>query len=222
MRRWVGLASSAVVIGAVLWLAIPKVESRTPDKGLRFPYLKMEQLDEAQRQLAAEVMKNSSDARFLTGPFNLWLRSPVLGERMYKVIEYLRYSTSVPQRLNEFAILIQARLWTSQREWYAHYPLAIKAGLSESVAADLRGGKRPASMQPDEAAVYDFCTELSTRHEVSDATFNRARAILSEQQLVDLIALSGTYVTAGMILKAAGDEGLPPGVTPPLPPLRGR
>jgi 4-carboxymuconolactone decarboxylase len=179
----------------------------------------MEQLNEPQRQLAATVMKNSTDARFLTGPFNLWLRSPVVGERMYRVIEYLRYNTSVPQRLNEFAILIQARLWTSQREWYAHYPVAIKAGLSQSVAADLRDGKRPASMQPDEAAVYDFCMELSTRHEVSDATFRRARAILSEQQLVDLIAVNGTYATAGMILKTAGDEGLPPGVAPPLPPL---
>ena len=42
-----------------------------------------------------------------------------------------RKLSDVDRRLNEFAILIQARLWTSQVEWYAHYPIALKAGLSE-------------------------------------------------------------------------------------------
>ena len=72
------------------------------------------------------------------------------------LLGYLRFHTSVPTRLNEFAILIQGRLWTAQIEWIAHYPLAIKAGLSESVAEDLRQGKRQAAMKPDEAVVYDF------------------------------------------------------------------
>ena len=141
-----------------------------------------------------------------------------MGERLFALFDYLRFHTSVPRRLNEFAILIQARLWTSQVEWTAHYPLAIKAGLSQAVTDDLKEGKRPASMQPDETVVYDFCMELSNKHEVSDATFKRARALFSDQQMVDLVALSGTYVTAAMLLTAAGDDG-PSGKTPPLRPL---
>jgi 4-carboxymuconolactone decarboxylase len=141
-----------------------------------------------------------------------------MGERLFALFDYLRFHTSVPRRLNEFAILIQARLWTSQVEWTAHYPLAIKAGLSQAVADDLKEGKRPASMQPDEAVVYDFCMELSNKHEVSDGTFNRARAIFSDQQMVDLVALSGTYVTAAMLLSAAADDG-PAAKTVPLRPL---
>jgi 4-carboxymuconolactone decarboxylase len=129
----------------------------------------------------------------------------------------LRFNTSVPRRLNEFAILIQARLWTSQVEWYAHHPLALKAGLSESVAADLKAGRRPANMQRDEAVVYDLCMELSTTHEVSDATFARARELFTDQQIVDLIAVSGTYVTVAMLLNAAR-EPAPGGIV--IEPLR--
>ena len=66
-----------------------------------------------------------------------------------------------------------------------------------------------------EAAVHDFCMELSTTHAVSDATLTRAKELLREQQLVDLIVLSGT---AAMLLSAA-EAGVPAGKTPPLSPL---
>ena len=144
------------------------------------------------------------------------IRSPVMAQRQVALLDYIRFNTSVPRRLNEFAILIQARLWTSQVEWKAHYPLAIKAGLSESVAADLRDGKRPADMSADEAVVYDLCVELSTKHEVSDAIFARAKQIMTEQQIVDLVTVSGTYVLVAMQL-AAGQEGTPDGSTPLAP-----
>jgi 4-carboxymuconolactone decarboxylase len=74
-------------------------------------------------------------------------------------------------------------------------------------------------MKPDEAIVYDFCMELSTRHAVTDATFQKAKAALGEQQVVDLIVVSGTYVTAAMLL-SVGEEPVPAGVAPPLQPLQ--
>ena len=72
-------------------------------------------------------------------------------------------------------------------------------------------------MQPDEAAVYDFCMELSTKHAVPDATFNRLRQFLSEQQVVDLTVISGTYVTVAMIL-AVSEASVPPGNELPFKP----
>ncbi len=184
----------------------------------RFKQLTVEELTPAQHQVADEMLKVSSLG--LQGPYNVMLRSPVMAARMVALLDYLRFNTSVPRRLNEFAILIQARLWTSQVEWKAHYPLAIKAGLPEAVAADLLAGRRPAAMQPDEAAVYDLCTELAATHAVSDATFAQAKAVLSDQQVVDLVTVSGTYVTVAMML-AAGREGTPDGSTP-LPDLAAR
>ena len=102
-------------------------------------------------------------------------------------------------------------------EWAAHAPLAVKAGLAPEIVADLKANKRPAAMQPDEAAVYDFVTELSTRHEVSDETFARAKTLLGEQQVVDLTAVTGTYVTIAMLL-AMAEEDVPPGKESPFGP----
>ena len=198
--------------------APPEPRPSTPRRtAARLPQISRDELNPQQRALADEILKVSSVG--LGGPYNALLRSPELGKRMFALLDYLRFNTSVPRRLNEFAILIQARLWTSQVEWLAHYPLALKEGVSERTLADLKAGRRPAAMQADEAAVYDLCMEISTTHSVKDATYTRAAQVLSEQQLVDLLTLSGTYATLAGVMNAFEQE-LPPGTTAPLQPLR--
>jgi 4-carboxymuconolactone decarboxylase len=142
------------------------------------------------------------------GPFNAWMRSPDLGNRLQNVGEYIRYRTSLPPRLNEFAILITAREWTSQYEWYAHYPLAMKAGLNAKVADELALGKRPSAMSDVEAAVYEFCIQLHRTRNVDDATFNRALALFGERGVVDLVGVSGYYTAVSMTLNVA--QVMPP------------
>ena len=181
----------------------------------RFPQLTMDQLTDEQKSLGEQIMKVSSVG--LGGPYNPLLRSPVLGQRMFDLLHYLRWETSVPLKLNEFAILIIARQWRSQVEWFAHAPLAIKAGLSPDIASELKANKRPSNMPPEEAAVYDFVTELATKHEVSDETFARAKTLLGEQQVVDLTAVAGAYVAVAMVL-AMSEATLPPGKEPPFKP----
>ncbi|HEY0442337.1 MAG TPA: carboxymuconolactone decarboxylase family protein [Xanthobacteraceae bacterium] len=206
--------SLALAAGAG-WLASGASQAPATAKEPRFPQLTLEQLNEQQRPLGEKIMKISSVG--IGGPYNPLLRSPVLASRMYDLLEYLRWNSSLPPRLSELAILIQARLWRSQVEWYAHYPLALKAGLSEQVAADLKANKRPTGMKPDEEAAYDLCMDLSTKHEVSDEVFNRAKQVLGEQQVVDLIGISGTYITVAMILSAA-EAGVPAGKELPFKP----
>ena len=195
--------------------AIDSMAADPPANAKRFPQLTPEQLSEQQKPLGEQILKVSSVG--LGGPYNPILRSPVFGQRMFDLLYYLRWNTSVPLRLNEFAILIIGRQWRSQVEWFAHAPLAIKSGLSPEIVAELKTGKRPSSMKPDEAIVYDFVTELTTNHAVSDETFKRAKAILGEQQVVDLTAVAGTYVTVAMIL-AMAEEGVPPGKELPFKP----
>jgi 4-carboxymuconolactone decarboxylase len=186
-----------------------------PGKQPRFPQLTMEQLNDTQRPLGEQIMKVSRVG--LAGPYNPMLRSPVFGQRMFDLLYYLRWQTSVPLKLNEFAILIIGRQWRSQVEWFAHAPLAIKAGLSADIVAELKAGKRPSNMPAEEAIVYDFVTELTTTHQVSDATFASARQRLGEQQVVDLTAVAGTYITIAMIL-AMSEESVPPGEELPFKP----
>jgi len=179
----------------------------------RFKALSLEDLNVYQQPLGQQVMKVSSIG--LGGPYNPLLRSPVMGQRMFDLLYYLRWNSSVPLRLNEFAILIIGRQWRSQVEWFAHAPLAIKAGLSPEIVATLKTQKRPEKMAEDEAMVYDFVTELTQNKRVSDASFARARKIFSEQQLVDLTTITGTYVTVAMLL-AMAEEGVPAGKEPPF------
>jgi 4-carboxymuconolactone decarboxylase len=205
-RAAVPLLAAALSIGA----------ARAQDAPKRFPQITLEQMNAQQREVAEQILKISSIG--LTGPYNPLLRSPVLAARWRAMFDYLRFNSSVPLRLNEFAILIQARALTSQVEWYAHAPMALKAGLAEAVIADLKEGRRPATMQADEAVVYDLLTEYWNAHAVSDATFKRARAIFTEQQIVDLTVISGGYAMVAMLL-AVANEGVPAGKTPPLGPL---
>jgi len=122
------------------------------------------------------------------------LRSPVYAQRMYDLLDYLRWHTFVPTKLNEMVILVVGRQWRSQVEWFAHAPLAKKAGLADSIIADLKANRRPVGTGSDDEVVYDFVTDLTTKHAVSDELFDRAKKLLGEQQVVDLTAVAGTYV----------------------------
>lgn len=190
--------------------------------GERFPILQPDQMNAEQKKLLEVLLAgprgggNASpeavQKMLRGGPFNAWMRSPDLGNRLQNVGEYIRYRTSLPLRLNEFAILITAREWTSQYEWYAHYPLAMKAGLDAKVADELALGKRPSAMSDDEAAVYEFCIQLHRTRNVDDATFNRALALFGERGVVDLIGVSGYYTAVSMTLNVA--HVMPPEGTP--------
>ncbi len=154
----------------------------------------------------------------LRGPFNALLRSPDLAELVQLVGAYVRFSSSIPPRLNELAIIITGRKWTAQYQFYAHRRLAIEAGLRAEIADAVAQGRRPEGMQPDETDVYDFATELLTKGEVSDATYARAQARFGERGVIDLIGACGYYSLVSMVLNVARVP-LPPGETPPLKPL---
>jgi 4-carboxymuconolactone decarboxylase len=184
--------------------------------GPRFPQPTMEQLNPEQQAVAAEVLKQSSAG--LGGPYGMLIKSPELLKRYLAMTEYLRQKTSLPHRLNEMAILLEARLWDAQYEWWAHEPLARKAGLSDAVIEDIRAGRRPAPMQPDEAVVYDVVTELLNKRQLSDDTFGKAKQILGEQQVVDLVAVTGFYVMVSAVV-IAGRIAIPNGGPAPMPAL---
>jgi 4-carboxymuconolactone decarboxylase len=187
-------------------------DNREQVKKPRFPDLRREQMSEDQKRVHDSLAGGPRGG--VRGPFGPLLQSPKLADRLRELSDYLRFNTSLPARLNELAILIAAQFWRAEYEWYAHKPLALKAGLVESIANDLAQNKRPANMKPDEELVYDFCTTLHRQHFVEDSLFKRAVAMLGEQGVVDLIGVSGYYTLVSMVLNAA-EISLPPGEESP-------
>ena len=204
--------AKALTIGLAVtagWLAGMATMSWTKAASPRYPELTAAQLDDQQRPIADRILKFSRIG--LSGPYHIWLRSPQAAKPIIDLMDYVRFQSAVPNRLREFSILIQGRLWRSQVEWSSHYQPAIKAGVSAETLAALRVNKRPPTMQPDEAAVYDFCMELFTKHAVSDQTYANLHKFMNDQQIVDLTLLQGLYVTAAATM-AMADQGLPPGL----------
>jgi 4-carboxymuconolactone decarboxylase len=179
----------------------------------RFPQLTLDQLSAAQKPVGDQIMKVSSVG--IGGPYNSMLRSPKLAQLLFDLFHYLRWETSIPLKLNELAILVIARQWRSQIEWFAHAPIAAKEGLSANIIAELKANQRPSGMAEDEALVYDFVTELTGTHKVSDPTYARAKALFNDQQIVDLTAVAGNYVMVAMLL-AMSEQTVPPGKEPPF------
>jgi len=178
----------------------------------RFPDLPKEGMTDAQKRVYDAIAGGPRGS--VRGPFAVLLRSPELADRVQKLGEHLRFNSTLPPRLNEFAILINARFWGSKYEWYAHRPLALKGGLAEAIADDVANGRRPAGMKDDEAVVFDFCSVLHRQHVVDDALFKRAVSGLGEQGVVDLIGVSGYYTLVSMVLNVA-EVPLPAGAVSP-------
>ncbi len=184
----------------------------------RFKPLVESAMSEAQLKAVREVASGPRGQLNPDGPSALLLRSPDLMSRTQKVGEYLRFNSSLPRRLNEFAILITARQWNAQLEWFVHQPLAVKAGVAPTVTADLAQGRHPAGMAEDEEIVYQFCKEVHETKTVSDSVFKAAVDKFGERGVIDLIGLTGYYTMLAMVLNVAR-QPLPDGAPPPLPTL---
>lgn len=182
----------------------------------RLPPLPPERMTPEQRRVAEGIAGGPRGA--LRGPFPAMLRSPEVADRFQRVGEYLRFNSSIPKDLNELAILVTAREWSAQYEWYAHHILAMKAGLPPALAEAVAEGRRPEGMTEDQRIVWEFCTELHRTRFVSDGTYEAAKVRFGEQGVMDLVAVCGYYVAVAMTLNVA-QVPLPPGVPVPLKPL---
>lgn len=168
-----------------------------------------------EQRLVAEAIQSGPRGSGLRGPFNALLRSPDLCDVVQKVGAYIRFSSSIPAKLNELAIIITGRHWTAQYEFYAHRRLALEAGLRAEIADAVAEGRHPDGMDADETLVYDFATSLLKTGEIPDALYKRASDRFGERGVMDLTGACGYYSIVSMVLNVA-QVPLPAGEKPPL------
>ena len=180
----------------------------------RLPTIPPANYSAEQRQAAADFEAARKTPVF--GPFEPLMYSPTVMNDARALGDYLRYKPSIGTTLSELVILVTAREWSQDYEWFFHYPLALKAGIRAEVADAIGAGRRPPALSEDEQIVYDFSTELHRAKAVSDATFARAEKRFGKQGVVDLTAISGYYTLLAMELNVArykvpeGGRTLPP------------
>ena len=167
----------------------------------RMPPIPKAQWTDAQQKAAVEFATMRGQEVF--GPFAVMLRSPEVMLRAAAMGDYMRYRTSLPPALNELIILIVARHWSQQFEWYVHHPMALKAGLSPRIVGAVSKGRRPEAMSSDEAIVYEFATELLRLQNVSDSTYARAVERFGEPGVIDMIGVAGYYSFLSMMMNTA-------------------
>ena len=200
------------VLSAVLVVVASTIPAMAQD---RMPPIPAEKQTVEQRKAAEAVRANRKQDVF--GPIVPLHRSPEVMLRAMAMGDYLRYRTVFPTKLNEFIILLTSRHFTQQYEWYVHYPIAIKEGLSRDIADAVAGGRRPTGMSSDEELIHDFCTELLRNNSVSDSTYARSVARFGEQGTIEMVGVVAYYTFQSMVLNTARTP-VPPGA-PALKPF---
>jgi 4-carboxymuconolactone decarboxylase len=170
----------------------------------RLPTIPPAQYTAEQKQAAADFEAARKTPVF--GPFEPLMHSPQVMSQARAMGDYLRYKSAIGTTLSELVILVTARVWTQDYEWYVHYPIALKAGIKPAIADAIADGRRPQGMNEDEETVYDFSTELHQNKRVSDATYARAEKRFGKQGVVDLTGINAYYALLAMQLNVAQYE----------------
>lgn len=184
----------------------------------RIPLPSPEEMTPAQRRVHDSVV--SGPRGVVIGPLRAAIHSPDLAERWSRLGEFLRYGTCLPPRLNELAIIVTGRRWTSQIEWWVHARAGLAAGLPAAAVDAIRKGEPPQFDEADDGAVYEYTRQMQQTGHVDDTAYSAITEKFGARGVVELTALIGYYTMVSMTLNAH-DIPLPDGVAPPLEPLPG-
>lgn len=182
----------------------------------RIPLPSVEEMTPEQRQVHDDVVAGPRGR--LVGPLRAVIHSPDLAARWSKIGEFLRYSTCLPPKLNELAIIVTGRRWNSQLEFLIHAEAARAAGLDSACIEAIRLGQPPSFAEVAEAEIYEFTRHLQESGLVPDDVHSAVKQRWGAKGVVELTAVIGYYTMVSMMLNAQ-EIPLIPGAKPPLAPI---
>lgn len=178
----------------------------------RMPRIAPENYTAEQKKAAEEFLAARKVPVF--GPFDPLMRSPELMNIARSMGDYLRYKPVIGTTLSELIILITAREWSQDYEWFVHAPIALKQGIKPEIVEAIAEGRRPEGMSEDEQLCYDISMEIHRNKRVSDATYAKAVKRFGEQGVIDIVGINGYYTFLAMAMNTtryplpAGAKGL--------------
>ncbi|MBB5053273.1 4-carboxymuconolactone decarboxylase [Afipia massiliensis] len=159
----------------------------------------------------------SSKRGTVTPPLRAWIHAPEVARHAGRLGAFLRYDTTLGPLLSELAILVTARHWSAQFEWYAHKKLALAAGLDSGIIDAINHRHVPDFDDPKAQLIYEFSESLHENCKVPKLLYDKAIEMLGETGVVELVGLLGYYALVSMTLNTFEVE-LPEGETSDLVP----
>jgi len=178
----------------------------------------VEELTPEQRDVFDEIVANRPvrpQNGHIGGPFDMWMRTPEMGRLLVNLGGYFRFKSSVDRRYIELTILVTGAFWKAQFEWFAHEPMARKAGVPNDVIQAIQAGEVPDFSDEGDRLSWCIANELHQSHELSEETYAAAISKFGETGVTELIALSGFYTMVSMTLNGF-DVALPEGAALPF------
>ncbi|MFF4600705.1 carboxymuconolactone decarboxylase family protein [Amycolatopsis sp. NPDC001319] len=193
--------------------------SEPTNHGVRLPQLYPDDLTDEQRLMWAELSAGGRGAKavrpegFLTGPFDVLLRSPDVGRAVARLGDLLRFGSDLSQAHRELVICTVAGRWQARYAWLRHDEYARAAGIPQRAIEAVAAGDEP-ELDGVDKLVWRYADGLVREGRVADELYSEALAALGERALVELTALAGYYCLCSFVLNAF-DVPLPEGASVP-------
>jgi 4-carboxymuconolactone decarboxylase len=155
-------------------------------------------VDHALSVLMPAERRNPADAGNLLSTL---VRHPKLTRAFLRFNNHLLFSSTLPPRLRELAVLRAAHRHSCEYEWRHHLDMGREVGLTDE---DIDGIQRGEAADQLDRAVLNAVDELQDKSVISDATWAVLSEHLDERQRMDLVFTIGCYGALAMAINTFG------------------
>lgn len=173
---------------------------------MRLPPLPADQWDESvQEALAGMLPAERRNPRDASNVLATMVNHPALTKAFLRFNVHLLFTSTLPPRIRELAILRVAHRRDCAYEWHQHVDLGKREGVTDDeIVAVTRHGAVESPFDPFEQAVLTGVDELDEQSRLSDETWAALGERLDDRQRMDYVFTVGSYAMLAMALNTFG------------------
>ncbi|MDR1572403.1 MAG: hypothetical protein LBS32_07755 [Clostridiales Family XIII bacterium] len=184
----------------------------------RLPYLKREDMTDAQKGFYDDVVGNMGDPDLphiwmledgqINGPFTSMFHYPRIGYPLYRLQLEIIKQDIIAKDVFELFILVIVADARAAYGMYAHELLAAMNGVEKETIELIRLGKRPKIEKPEAKAAYELALALTKPGPVAQGVYENAVEIFGEKGYNVLINTAAFFKYIATLMNAY-DEPVP-------------
>jgi alkylhydroperoxidase family enzyme len=172
---------------------------------MRLPPLPADQWDEAVQRALAPMLP-ADGPRDANNALATFAHHPALAKAFLRFNVHLLYSSTLPARIRELAILRVAHRRECAYEWSHHLSMAKDEGITddEIAAVQCDAGEGAGDFDEFDRALIAGVDELDEKSQLSDQTWAALGERLNDQQRMDFVFTVGCYTLLAMAFNTFG------------------